>query len=353
MITTRDIAERLDLSVSTVGRALADDPRISEETKLRVREAAAEMGYVANRAARMMRGVASNVVGLVIPDIRNSFYSTIAHELSGNMEARDHQLILSETDDDPVRELRHLRELSASRVAGVIIVPTARPHHDSVRLLAALPHVQLLRRHPALGAQWFGIDDFQVLQRSTAHLLAHGHSRIGYVGGPSELRTGAERLRGFRSALEQAGLREEDGLAVLGKPSSVAHGRRAARRLLDDAAPPTALVTGSVPLTLGVLEELTSRGVRTPEELSVVGFGDEPGFSWWGPGLTTARLPVTEMATDCALWLLHRLTTKPHRDTAYTSVSTGSLIVRGSTAPPARSGRLPGERAAQRTRRSR
>ena len=82
MVTTRDIAQRLQLSVSTVGRALADDERISEQTKLRVREAAAEMGYVGNRAARMMRGASSNIVGLVIPDIRNSFYVTVAHELS-------------------------------------------------------------------------------------------------------------------------------------------------------------------------------------------------------------------------------------------------------------------------------
>ncbi|MGI5460973.1 LacI family DNA-binding transcriptional regulator [Streptomyces sp. CA-249302] len=334
MITTRDIAVRLELSVSTVGRALADDPRISQETKSRVRQTASEMGYVANRAARMMRGASSNVVGLVIPDIRNGFYSTIAHELSRNMETDGRQLILSETADDRMRELRHLTELSASRVAGVIIVPTARPHPDSVRLFSRLPHVQLLRRHPSLGAQWFGIDDFQVLQEATAHLVALGHARIGYIGGPRALPTGAERLRGFHSALREAGLPEETGTTRLGKPSSVTFGRQATRRLLDTADPPTALVAGSVQLTLGVLEELDSRGVAVPQELSVVGFGDEPGFSWWGPGLTTVRLPVKQMATDCALWLLNRLTTNPLDDTAHTSVSPGSLVVRGSTAPP-------------------
>jgi LacI family transcriptional regulator len=124
VITARDIAERLELSVSTVGRALADDRRISDETKLRVRQAAAEMGYVANRAARMMRGASSNVVGLAIPDIRNSFYSTVAHELSKDLGAQGIQLILAETDDQRMIELRHLREMSASRAAGLIIVPS-------------------------------------------------------------------------------------------------------------------------------------------------------------------------------------------------------------------------------------
>ncbi|TLS42361.1 LacI family transcriptional regulator [Streptomyces montanus] len=334
MITTRDIAERLGISVSTVGRALADDSRISEETKFRVRQAAAEMGYVANRAARMMRGASSNVVALVIPDIRNSFYSTIAHELSKNMEAQGYQLMLSETDDDRMVELRHLRELSANRVAGIIIVPTARPHSDSVKLLRAVPHLQLLRRHPSLGSQWFGVNDHEALRQATAHLVAQGHTRIAYVGGPVELPTGAERLRGFRSALQEGGLPDDAGRAELGPPASLAHGRETVRRLLEDPQAPTALVLGSIQLTLGVLEELSQQGVKVPEELSVVGFGDEPGFSWWGPGLTTVGLPIEEMATGCALWLMRRLTTKPSNDGPYTSVSPGSLVVRGSTAPP-------------------
>jgi LacI family transcriptional regulator len=334
VITTRDIAERLGISVSTVGRALADDARISEETKFRVRQAASEMGYVANRAARMMRGASSNVVGLVIPDIRNSFYSTIAHELSKNMEAEGFQLMLSETDDDRMVELRHLRELSANRVAGVIIVPTARPHGDSVKLLRAVPHLQLLRRHPALGSQWFGVDDHEALRQATAHLVAQGHTRIGYLGGPVELPTGAERLRGFNTALQEGGLPDEAGCVELGPPSSTEHSRQAVRRLLEQPSPPTALVLGSVQHTLGVLEELTELGVKVPGNLSVVGFGDEPGFSWWGPGLTTVGLPVQEMATGCALWLLRRLRTQPGNDSPYTSVSPGSLIVRGSTAPP-------------------
>ncbi|GAA3798982.1 LacI family DNA-binding transcriptional regulator [Streptomyces phyllanthi] len=334
MITTKDIAERLGISVSTVGRALADDPRISEETKFRVRQAASEMGYVGNRAARMMRGASSNVVGLVIPDIRNSFYSTIAHELSKNMEAQGFQLMLSETDDDRAVELRHLRELSANRVAGVIIVPTARPHTESVKLLRALPHLQLLRKHPSLGSQWFGVDDHEALRQATAHLVAQGHTRLGYLGGPVELPTGAERLKGFQDALREAGLPDEAGHAELGPPSSVEYGREAVRRLLDGPRAPTALVLGSVQLTLGVLEELSQEGVKVPEELSVVGFGDEPGFSWWGPGLTTIGLPIQEMATGCALWMMRRLTQKPSNDGPYTSVSPGSLVVRGSTAAP-------------------
>lgn len=334
VVTTKDIAERLQISVSTVGRALADDQRISEQTKLRVRQAAAEMGYVANRAARMMRGASSKVVGLMVPDIRNSFYATIAHELSKNMEAQGFQLMLAETDDDRAVELRHLREMSASRVAGLIVVPTARPHRESVKLLQATPHVQLLRKHSSLGSQWFGVDDYTALRMATTHLVEQGHTRIGYVGGPSTLPTGAQRLEGFLSALRDGNLPKSAGKVEVAPPSSVERGGQAVRQLLQGPTAPTAITLGSIQLTLGVLDELHHMGVNVPGELSIVGFGDDRGFSWWGPGLTTISLPIQEMAASCGLWFMRRLTTQPDDDTAYTSMSTGSLIIRGSTAPP-------------------
>jgi DNA-binding LacI/PurR family transcriptional regulator len=336
VITTRDIAERLELSVSTVGRALADDHRISEQTKFRVRQAAAEMGYVANRAARMMRGASSNLVGLMVPDIRNSFYATIAHELSTNVAEHGFQLMLAETGDDKAAELRHLREMSASRVAGLIIVPTARPHGESVKLLQTTPHVQLLRKHSALGSQWFGVDDHDAIRMATTHLVEQGHTRIGYVGGPAALPTGAQRLKGFRSALSEGNLPKNAGQVELAPPSSVERGGQAVRLLLDAPSAPTAIALGSVQLTLGVLEELLRLGVKVPGELSIVGFGDEPGFSWWGPGLTTIRLPIQEMAASCGLWLMRRLATNPGDDATYASTSPGALIIRGSTAPPAK-----------------
>ncbi|HEY5857562.1 MAG TPA: LacI family DNA-binding transcriptional regulator [Aldersonia sp.] len=332
MVTTKDIAERVELSVSTVGRALADDQRISDATKLRVRQAAAELGYVGNHAARMMRGVPSKVVGLVIPDIRNSFYSTIAHELSKSFSAQGFQLMLSETDDNRTNELRQVRELSANRVAGVIIVPTARPHTESIRLLQKIPHVQLLRRHTSLGAHWFGTDDTAMIAQATTHLIELGHERIAYIGGPTGLPTGRARLAGYRAAMREG--ERSHTLVEQVPPSSIDEGRRAIRRLLDTSPAPTAVVLGSVQPTLGVLDELRVLGVEVPAELSVVGFGDEPAFSWWGPGLSTISLPLQEMAEACGLWLVHRLANDSADEGAYTSVSPGTLVVRGSTGPP-------------------
>lgn len=334
MVTTKDIAAHLQLSVSTVGRALADDTRISEQTKARVREAASLLGYVGNHAARMMRGAPSNVVGLVIPDIRNSFYFTIAHELSAIMATEDYQLMLAETFDDRLIERRHLRELSASHVAGVMIAPTPAPHSDSASLLQGMPHVQLLRRHPSIGAQWFGLDEYRALKDATTHLLDLGHTRIAYVGAQADLPTGRERFEGYREALQSVGLSVHSDLVELGPPASPEHAREAASRLLNLASPPSAVVIGSVLHTVGILDGLLDMGVEVPTDLSIVGFGDQTGFSWWGPGLTTVSLPISDVATSCGLWFIRRLKTPSASNAPYESVSAGRLVLRGSTAAP-------------------
>lgn len=330
MVTIKDIAARLQVSPSTVGRALADDSRISAAMKQKVTEVANELGYVANRAARMMRGVSSNIVGLVVPDIRNSFYHTIAHALSKCLEPEGYQLTLSETDDDRMAELRHIRELTSVNVAGIIIVPSARPHPESVRLLGMTSHIQLLRKHASLGEQWFGIDDMQAIYLGTKHLIELGHRRIAYVGSSADLPTGVARVTGYRNALATGGP-NYIGVEELGSPSSSDFGREALRRLLAQPSPPTAVVTGSVQHTVGVLDELRETGMRVPEQLSVVGFGDELAFRWWGPGLTTVALPVSELATACGLWFVHQLKQKSMNTAPYSSITPPTLVVRGST----------------------
>ncbi|MFB4300505.1 LacI family DNA-binding transcriptional regulator [Actinomadura sp. NTSP31] len=329
-VTTRDIAEQLGLSVSTVGRALAGDPRISTGTRHRVERKAAELGYVGNQAARMMRGASSRVIGLMVPDVGNTFYSTAAHALAQCMSRQGHQVMLCETGDDRDNELAQVRGMIAGQVAGVIVVPTPSPRGETVRLLRQVPHVQLLRTHPDLARQSFGIDDRQVLRDATRHLRDLGHTRIAYLGGPAGLSTGERRLAGY---LDVVGDRDH-GLVVHVPPGSVEDTRRELARLLDGPGPPSAVVAASVRITEGVLEELAARRVAVPRDLSVVGFGDEPGFGWWGPGLTTMALPVHEVATACSLWLLQRLR-DGDRPAPFISSTGGYLRERGSTAPPA------------------
>jgi LacI family transcriptional regulator len=331
MITIKHIAERLDLSVSTVGRALTDHPRISRETKERVNLVAKELGYIANTAARVMRGGSSHLIGLLVPDIHSSFYSTVAQALSKQFEGQGFHLALSIAEDDRNTEMQQVRELLSARVAGIIIIPTAAPRRETLSLLKMVPHVQILRRVTALG-DWFGMDDEHAIQDATNHLFELGHRRIGYIGDVI-FPTGKARYNGFRKAHARAGYSIDEELVALGTPDS-RFGEEAAMRLV--ARKPTAIVTSSVLTTLGAADRLLALRVAVPETLSVVGFGDGAWQKLWGPGLTTLQLPAETIGAECGRWFLDQLRHHLHheRAKAHVVVSAMSLVVRGSTAPP-------------------
>lgn len=333
MITIKDIAERLDLSVSTVGRALTNHPHISQETKERVRAVADELGYVANAAARVMRGGSSHLIGLLVPDIRSSFYSMIAHSLSKCFEREGFHLALSITDDDRDIECKQVRELVSARVAGVVTVPTASPRRETLAMMRAVPHVQLLRRVPALG-DWFGLDEERGMLDAANHLFSLGHRRVAFIG-DLIFPTGRIRYDGFRRAHAEAGVPLDEALVEFGPPEPQFAGDAIARLLAKRPAP-TAVVLTTVLATLGVAERLAQMKIAVPDTLSVVGFGDGPWQKWWGPGLTTLRLPAEGLATGCGLWFINQLRHKrtPPQGESFVSISPVSLVLRGSTAAP-------------------
>jgi len=341
MITIKDIAKQVGVSASTVARALADHPHIHEETKARVRAAAQRLGYVAHVPARLMRGGRSTMVGLVIPDVRNGFYATVAQAISETCVGRGYQLMLSITGEDPVRELAQVQSLASARAAGVILVPSATPRPETLLLLARVPHVQLIRGSEALSAPWFGIDDRAAIRIAVDRLLASGHRRIGYIGGDLALDTSRERRAGYDEALARAGIRANRAICRHGA-GDIEFGRSAAAELLAVRPRPTGLVTGTSLVTLGLLDMLASSSVAVPASLSVVGFNDGPALAWWGPGITTIGLPVREIAMACAGRLLRDLEQAAAPGAASPpavaerTVFVPRLIERGSVGTPAR-----------------
>jgi DNA-binding LacI/PurR family transcriptional regulator len=330
MVTARQVAEKSGYSISTVGRALANDLRISAKTRARIRREADNLGYVANTPARIVRGGSSKLIGLMLPDIRNDFYATIAEALSKCCDTEGYQLAFSITNDRDT-EARHLKELVSSRAAGIVIVPTESPRRETLSLLRSVPHAQLLRRLPSSSAAWFGIDDEECLRAGTEHLLGLGHRRIAYIGASTGFSTGAARLSGFRRAFAESGVDTTDAIEELGGPT-LEFGSQIVFRLLASSRPPTALITGSVQVTHAVLDALHRLRVSVPSELSVVGFGDAPGFQWWGPGLTTWRMPIQELATSCGLWFLHSLKVAAPTEQHHVSIAPVQFVLRDSTA---------------------
>ncbi len=325
----KDIATLLGVSVSTVGRALADRPEISDAMKLRVRVLAEQHGYIAHSAARAMRTGHSSLIGLIVPDIRNDFYSSSAMALAKCCEAAGFQLVLAATQDDPDSELRQVRSFIEARVAGVVIAPSAASRRETMDLLARVPTVELIRE--VAGRAWFGIDDRRGIETATRHLLDLGHRDIAYIGGEDRLSTGRERLSGFRSAFQGLGLDAPANLMRLGAPDT-AFGESAFADIWSAGAKPTALVTAGADLTAGALDAIGRLGVSVPEDLSVVGFGDAPLLRWWGRGLTTMALPVYDVAFACGNYLLRQIRESlPEDGPAYRAMHAPTLVVPGST----------------------
>jgi len=333
--TIKDIAKVLGVAPSTVARALNDHPHISRVTKARVRDVADELGYVVHSAARAMRSNASMLVGLVVPEVEHTDLASAAKAMAECCNEAGFQLVLSLTEDDPRKEHAHLRALASARAAGIAIMPTVSPLRESVALLRRLPFVQLLRHSSSFDSDWFALDDEFGIYEATTHLIGLGHRRIAYLGGSERLSTGGQRLRGYRRAMDDAGIAHDAGLVSTIPPIGFEAGN--AFGVLYERQRPTAIVLGAPRIAIGTLEEIGTRGLRVPGDISVVAFGDHPWMTGWGPSLTTIRMPARALALACGSLLLRRINERSaghdgERMDPCQTLYRPSLIVRGSTA---------------------
>ena len=336
MVTIKDIARALGVSPSTVTRALAGNRRISAETIRRVREQAEAMGYVVDAAARAMQSGTSALVGLLLPDIQNSFYATMARTAAEHCRRRGYQLVLSVTEDDAKVEEQHVRALIGARCAGVLLVPTGRISEPSCRLLSAVPRVQLVRRAEALNAAGFGIDDRRALATACGYLLDLGHRRIGLLVGDDSLDTARARRAGFLDAFAARGLSPDLALIRTGPPRA-AHGRQGTAGLLATDPMPTAVVAAGAALSEGMLDAVAAHAGDSAPAVSLLGFGDNPAFRWWrGDGLSAITMPIAEIAAAACECLFGQIAAPAGAEASppFATLDT-ALVLRGSTCPPA------------------
>jgi DNA-binding LacI/PurR family transcriptional regulator len=256
MVTIKDIAEETGLSPATVARALGDNGPARPETRAKVREAAERLGYVASSAARSMRRQSSNMLGLVVPDIANRFYSEMARIMAAACDARGLHFLLAVTDDDPNRELQQMRAMVAARVAAVALVPGPDTRPELKALASRQPFTQLVRRSRELPTDWFGFDEEEGLRQATEHLLDLGHRHILLACSADRYSTGGARQKGFREAYARRGLAVDADLIRTGAPT--VHSGRAA--VADIPSHVTAIIAAGTMLTEGAADALSRSG---------------------------------------------------------------------------------------------
>jgi LacI family transcriptional regulator len=332
MPTMADVAARAGVSVATVSRALSGDPkRVSAPVLQRIIDAAEELEYIPNNLARNMRSGSSRILGLVISDIGNPFFTAVARGVEDVAQRHGYSLVLSNTDENPDREAASLGVMAAERAAGVIIATTnengtalRRAQDMGMAIVAIDRHIVDLPTDSVV------VDNESAAHEAVTHLVRLGHRRIAIVGGP-EADTARERLRGYERALREARIHLAPELVRSGDFRETA-GLTVTRALLDLAEPPTAIFAVNNLTTIGVLAALRERGVAVPADVSVVGFDDIPTAELLHPPLTVVQQPTYRVGARAADLLIRRL--REPEAAVKEVVLSARLIVRGSTAPP-------------------
>ncbi|MDT0477555.1 LacI family DNA-binding transcriptional regulator [Streptomyces sp. DSM 41014] len=329
-VTITEIAREAGVSVPTVSRVVNGRSDVSPATRARVEDLLLRHGY---RKRPAPNGTRAALLDLVFNDLDSPWAVEIIRGVEEVAHAAGVGTVVSAIHGRSGDAREWMRNLRARASDGVVLVTSALDPllHEELRALGVPLVVVDPAGSPALDVPTIGAANWAGGMAATDHLLGLGHRRIGLIAGPPRLLCSRARYDGYRAALEGAGVPVDDALVVPGdfRPES---GFRGCDALLDLERPPTAVFAASDQMALGAIEALRRRGLRVPEDMSVVGFDDLPEVRWSAPPLTTVRQPLADMG-KLAVRTVLRLTRDERPDSARVELGT-ELVVRASTAPP-------------------
>jgi DNA-binding LacI/PurR family transcriptional regulator len=326
--TVKDVAKCAGVSVATVSRVVNNQGNVSPQVRDRVQQAIGALGYRPSRTAQRLRAKHGRVLGLIISDIQNPFFTAVARGIEDVAYQHDYSLILCNTDEDSTKEHLYLDVMRAEAVAGVMLASTVEEHSHVRQLIEnGIPVVAIDRMLKEPKVDTVFVDGVQGTLELMSHLIEMGHRRIGFVGGPLTISTLRERRDGYLLAHQQHGLTASPELMRFGEPKPMG-GYACAQELLRLQPPPTALFASNNMLTLGALHAIQERGLRIPDDISIVCFSDMPWFALLQPPLTAISQPDYELGQRAAELLLERLE-QPDKPMTRLQLKL-SLIVRAS-----------------------
>lgn len=332
-VTLNDVAAAAGVSRATASLVLRRSPLVADQTRERVLQTMDQLGYVYNRAAAALRSSTTGVVAVIIPDIRNPYFAELAVGLENVFRENRRSVFLMHSHDDAGRQQELLSRVVELRAERLIICPARETLPSAFRqvIAANIPVVLISRRVRGAHLPYVGPDNRRLGAIAAHHLMELGHDRIAFLGGEDGSSARSERLAGVVSALNSNGLAVEAHMQPQCRPT-----RGDAMRVTEDFYrewQPTAIVAYNDVVALGVMDGLLRCGLEPGPGCSVVGFDDIPESARTRPALTTVAVPVLEIAGRAAA-----VSARDHagRAAARPSRVTGRLVVRGSTAPPAR-----------------
>ena len=305
--TIRDVSDRAGVSTATVSRVLAGLGGASDATARRIVQIVSEIGYQPNRMARGLRATRSKLVGVVIPDLQNPFFTGIVGGMEDVLHQEGFTLILSNSDESLERERRELQTLRGERVSGTLLIPcrSIAPHYRDLAN-PEMPVVTIDRVLEELDIDCVTSANEAGARKAVAHLVHHGYSSVGLVNGPDHFGVVRERESGYRLALRAAGIEPRPAWMSSGD-FRIEGGYEAARAILSQPERPRALFVANFLMALGALQAIRELGLQIPQDVALMTFDDMPWGASMNPPLSTVAQPVRELGRTAAALLLERL----------------------------------------------
>ncbi len=311
-MTVHELATKLNLSSTTVSRVLNGKSkryRISAKTEQLVMETAKAYNFRPSHLARSLRLQQTHTVGLVIPDVSNPFFASLAKRLEVELRREGKFMMLCDTLASTSLEEETLKILFSRQIDGLIIAPSGGETQHLVEL-PEIPIVMIDRYFPEMEFDFVSSDNYRGGLLATEYLIKKGHPRIVCIQGTKDTMPNKERVRGYKQALENAGIRFEPGL-LLGNEFSIDNGHSAFNELANMEQKPTAIFSLGNPITMGVLKAAGELKISIPNDISLISFDEQPYFDITSPPITTISQQIDEMGTRAVELLMNKMNSRP------------------------------------------
>jgi LacI family transcriptional regulator len=330
-VTLDDIAKRLKVSRVTVSKALRGHPDISEATTRKVRQIAEEIGYRPNIMARSLSARQTNMLGLVVPKVAHFFFGSVIEGIFEKAFINSYETILTVTQENPDRERRYIQTLVAMRVDGIIVSVSQLTRDEEIFRWVRSLGIPLLfmDRQPAPAPEGFSsvlVDDRGGASMATEQAIRAGYRRIACLGGDPHINIGKERTAGFEEAMRAHGLDVDERWLIQGGFSRDT-GYDTMLRLFKEQNLPEAIVAMTSQIALGIYDAAKQLGLRIPEDLDIICFGDNDALSLISPAVSCVRQPNYELGSKAAEVMLDILA-DPDRKTEHHIVLPAELVLR-------------------------
>lgn len=336
MATIKDVAKAAGVAIGTVSAAINDTGVVSEKLTRRVWEAVEQVGYTPHAIARSLRHGKSQVIGLIISDLSNPFFTSLAKVVEAKARAAGYFVIVMNSDEDSEKELTLLKLLREQRVAGILLAPTGydEAYREKLARIVAVPIVLVDRHLPHVPFDTVVVENESAARAVTSYLVRLGHRRIAILNGRPHISTTEDRLRGYRGALVAAGI-EPDPALEFAADSRTETAYEVVQRALMVASHATAFFAANNLMLLGAIEAVLDMGFRCPEQISLAGIDDFAWASAIRPQLTTVAQPIEELGTRAVELLMGRINANLNENRAQSTVTLeGRLVIRDSCRAP-------------------